>query len=158
MSTLQDAIEERYVVILDIPGVFLQTDHRVIKTVVQRLKEVYGKIAPLTISTGKVHEYLGMEIDYSKKSKVTYSQYDYINEILFSESKYKDMQGESPTPASPHLFQNDDEAAVLLPEDQADLFHHYVAQLLFLCKRARPDLPTAVAFLCTRVKAPKKHD
>ena len=66
-----------------------------------------GKTAPLTISTGKVHEYLGMEIDFSKKGKVTYSQYDYINEILFSVSKYKDMQGESPTPASPHLFQND---------------------------------------------------
>jgi len=30
--------------------------NRVIKTVVQRLKEVYGKIAPLAISTGKVHE------------------------------------------------------------------------------------------------------
>jgi len=99
-----------------------------------------------------------MEIDFFKRGKVTHSQYDYINEILFSVTKYKDMQGESPTPASPHLFQNDDEAAVLLLEDQADLFHHYVTQLLFLCKRARPDLQTPVAFLCTRVKAPNKHD
>jgi len=99
-----------------------------------------------------------MEIDFSKKGKLIYSQYDCIYERLFSVSKYKDMQGKSPTPASPHLFQNDDEAAVFLPEDQADLFHHYVAQLLFLCKRARPDLQTAVAFLCTRVKAPNKHD
>ncbi len=90
-------------------------NNRVIKSVVQRLKELYGKTAPLTISTGKVHEYLGMEIDSSKKGKVTYSQYDYINKIFFSVSKYKDMQGESPTPACPHLFQNDDEAAVLLP-------------------------------------------
>ena len=32
--------------------------NHVLKTVVQRLKEVYGKIVPLTISTGKVHEYL----------------------------------------------------------------------------------------------------
>jgi len=132
--------------------------NRLIKAVVQRLKEVYGKIAPLTISNGKVHEYLGMEIDFSKKGKVIYTQYDYIDEILFSVSNYKDMQGESPTPASLHLFQNDDEAAVLLPEDQADLFHHYVAQLLFLCQRARPDLQTAMAFLCTRVKAPNEHD
>lgn len=113
-------------------------NNRVIKNVVQRLKEVYGKTAPLTISTGKVHEYLGMEIDFSKKGNVTYSQYDYINEILFSVSKYKDMQGESPTPASPHLFQNDDEAAALLPEDQADLFHHYIAQLLFFAKEQDP--------------------
>jgi len=63
-----------------------------------------------------------VEIDFSKKGKLIYSQSDYIYERLFSVSNYKDMQGESPTPASPHLFQNDDEAAVLLPEGQADLF------------------------------------
>ena len=38
------------------------------------------------------------------------------------------------------------------------MFHHNVAKLLFLCKRARPDLQTEVAFLCTRVKAPDKDD
>ena len=31
-------------------------------------------------------------------------------------------------------------------------FHHNVAKLLFLCKHACPDIQTAVAFLCTRVK------
>ena len=34
----------------------------------------------------------------------------------------------------------------------ADMFHHNVAKLLFLCKRAQPDIQTSVAFLCTRVK------
>ena len=38
------------------------------------------------------------------------------------------------------------------------MFHHNVAKLLFLCKRARPDIQTAVAFLCTRVKAPDTDD
>jgi hypothetical protein len=33
-----------------------------------------------------------------------------------------------------------------------------VAKLLFLCKRARPDLQTTVAFLTTRVKAPDHDD
>ena len=37
-------------------------------------------------------------------------------------------------------------------------FHHNVAKLLFLCKRACPDLQTAVAFLCTRVKNPDHDD
>jgi hypothetical protein len=37
-------------------------------------------------------------------------------------------------------------------------FHTYVAKTLFLCKRARPDLQTAVAFLCTRVKACDEDD
>ena len=31
-------------------------------------------------------------------------------------------------------------------------FHHNVAKLLFLCKRTRPDIQTAVAFLSTHVK------
>ena len=38
------------------------------------------------------------------------------------------------------------------------MFHHNLAKLLFFCKRARPDIQTAVAFLCTRVKAPDTDD
>ena len=46
----------------------------------------------------------------------------------------------------------------LLDDKTADMFHHNVAKLLFLCKRARPDIQTAVAFLCTRVKSPDMDD
>jgi hypothetical protein len=46
----------------------------------------------------------------------------------------------------------------MLDKAQADMFHHNVAKLLFLCKRARPDIQTAVAFLCTRVKGPDTDD
>lgn len=38
------------------------------------------------------------------------------------------------------------------------MFHHNTAKLLFLCKRARPDVQTAVAFLSTRVKGPDRDD
>ena len=37
-------------------------------------------------------------------------------------------------------------------------FHHNVAKLLFLCKRARPDIQTAVAFLSTRVQHPDRDE
>ena len=33
-----------------------------------------------------------------------------------------------------------------------------MAQLLFLCKRARPDIETLVSFLTTRVKSPDTDD
>ena len=46
----------------------------------------------------------------------------------------------------------------MLSEEHADLFHHMTAKLLFLCKRSRPDIQTAVAFLCTRVKCPDIDD
>ena len=37
-------------------------------------------------------------------------------------------------------------------------FHRTVAQLLFLCMRARRDIQTPVAFLATRMKEPDKDD
>jgi hypothetical protein len=61
------------------------------------------------------------------------------------------------TPAGNHLFEVDPEAEQL-DEDTAQTFHRLVAKLLSLCKRARPDIQTAVAFLCTRVKSPDVDD
>jgi hypothetical protein len=45
-----------------------------------------------------------------------------------------------------------------LDDATSELFHHLTAKLLFLCKRARPDIQTAMAFLSTRVKQPDKDD
>jgi hypothetical protein len=63
-----------------------------------------------------------------------------------------EMDGEAPSPAANHLLTvNDDQTKV--DEKKAQLFHTYVAKTLSLCKRARPDFQTAVAFLSTRVKS-----
>ena len=64
---------------------------------------------------------------------------------------------EAATPASSHLFEVNDKQDKL-PLEKADTFHHIVAKTLFLCKRACPDLQTAVAFLSTRVKGPDLDD
>ena len=37
-------------------------------------------------------------------------------------------------------------------------FHRTTSQLLFLCKRARPDIETLVSFLTTRLKLPDEDD
>jgi hypothetical protein len=50
-----------------------------------------------------------------------------------------------------------DDIAALNTND-AEFLHAMVAKLLFLCKRGRPDLQTAIAFLCTRVQAPTVDD
>ena len=43
-----------------------------------------------------------------------------------------------------------------IPAAQADthISHHFVAQLIYISKRARPDIQIAVSFLCTRVRGP----
>jgi hypothetical protein len=61
------------------------------------------------------------------------------------------------TPAASHLFIVNEQAQQL-SEASAELFHRNTEKLLFLCKRARPDVQTPVAFLCTRVKSPDVDD
>ena len=65
--------------------------------------------------------------------------------------------GVATTPAANHLFQVNPEA-MKLSEAQAEHYHHLVAKLLYLCKRTRPDLHTAVAFLTPRVQGPDVDD
>ena len=105
------------------------------------LNEEFGKEAPLTVTRGKVHDYLGMRImriDYSEPGKVKITMVDYIDSML--EELPEDMGGVATTPASNHLFLVNDNDPVKLDAERADLFHHNTAKLLFLCKRARPDI------------------
>ena len=63
------------------------------------------------------------------------------------------MKGRSSTPAAHHLFDIVEDATKLSHTD-ACLYHHFVAQLLYVSKRAHPDIYLAVSFLCTRVRGP----
>jgi hypothetical protein len=102
-----------------------------------------------------VHDYLGIMIDYSEKGKVTFTMYDYLEDIL--DEMPADMRGTAPTPASDNLFEVGEDSPAL-NEKESDFFHRTTARLLFAAKRARPDLQVAVAYLCTRVKAPTQSD
>jgi hypothetical protein len=116
-------------------------DPEVVSQMIELPKGAYGKEAPLTITRGKIHEYLdiGMTIDYSTLDKVRITMLKYIRDMF--EEIPEEWTGEAATPAANHLFEVNPEA-----------------KLLFLCKRARPDIQTAVAFLCTRVKSPDVDD
>jgi hypothetical protein len=81
---------------------------------------------------------------------------DYIENVL--EDMPLEWDGEAATAAANHLFEVNTKDPIMLNEDKAAMFHHHVAQLLFLCKHARPDIQMAVAFLCTRVKGPDNDD
>ena len=130
-------------------------DPDVVTEVINLVEGEFGKEAPLTKSRGKVHEYLGMTIDFSIDGKVLFTMIDYVQGML--DELPDDMSGESATPASKYLFDVNADCKKL-DSETSDLFHHNTAKLLFLCKRARPDIQTAVAFLCTRVQGPDTDD
>jgi hypothetical protein len=131
-----------------------QVDPAVVESLLDLLNGVCGKLSPFLVTTrGKTHDHLGMTLDYAKDSKVKIAMKDYIEEMLAETPD--DMDGEAGTPASLHLvFATQDEPGGLLDEDWSELFHHHAAKLLFLSRRARPDIQTAVSFLTKRVKAP----
>ena len=131
------------------------SDPVVVTEIITKLQAEFGKELPLTVTRGKKHEYLGMEIDFSKEGKVVITMINYIEEML--EELPDDMAGTAATPAANHLF-DVQENGTKLDQQKSDFFHHNVAKLLFLCKRARPDIQTAVAFLCTRVKSSDEDD
>jgi hypothetical protein len=104
--------------------------------IINLIKDEFGKEAPLTITRGKIHDYLGMTLDYSEEGKVKIKMSDYVEKMLADLPE--EMDGEAATPAANHLFDVDDDSPPA-DEAKAQFFHTYVAKTLFLCKRARPD-------------------
>jgi hypothetical protein len=134
-------------------------EEQVTQEIVSLLQKKYGSVdAPVTVSYGKVHDYLGMTLDYSDIGKVTIDMREYVKEVL--ESALADMrEGIAATPAAAHLYEVKlDAVDDQLDKDMAEQFHTFTAKLLFLSKRSRPDLQQAVGFLTTRVKAPTLDD
>ena len=102
-------------------------------------------------------DYLGMVIDYSVPREVIFDMQDYVTKMI---ADFEAVAGEiktAKTPAADHLFQVREEATAL-GEKESLLFHNMTAKALYLCKRSRPDIQTAVSFLTTRVKDPDQDD
>jgi hypothetical protein len=116
----------------------LHISAKVVNDFIADLDSEFGKETPLSKSRGKVHDYLGMMLDFSVPSQVTVTMIDYIKMICMD--LWKGMIGTAATPATNHLFRVDDKNAAPLDKDHADLFVHLMMQLLFLSQRARPDI------------------
>jgi hypothetical protein len=123
---------------------------------IRKLEREYATRDPLTVTRGKVHEYLGMTVDFRKKLQVTFTQYDYLKK-LFNGLPVDMLGGLKHTAAPEYLFKTTDESC-LLNESKKEEFHNITAKTLWVSQRTRPDAQLAVGFCCTRVKEPTEHD
>ena len=123
----------------------------VLEDIATKLNSKYGQVLPLVIHRGKVHENLGMTIDYSEDGKVKFLMCDYVDGVLSGAPP--EMDGVAVTPSTSNLFTIRKDAEKL-DDERAEVYHHISAQLLYLCQHARPDLQPTVAFLTTRVMQP----
>jgi hypothetical protein len=125
-------------------------DMHALDDLVMHLRKVYKDI---TECRDSVLSYLGMQFDFSEMGRVRISMQGYVADLLSS----LDVTGVVATPATLHLFDICDEEQQIGATEK-ERFHTVVAKLLYLAKRARPDILTAVAFLATRVQKPTVHD
>ncbi|CAM9111465.1 unnamed protein product, partial [Ectocarpus fasciculatus] len=121
-----------------------------VEAVIEMLTEKYKQV---TFNIGDIHDYLGMVFEMSGEGRAKVSMIEYLKNVL----KFAEIDGTAATPATSKLFEVSDDAAKL-NRKEAKKFHTIVAKLLYMSKRTRIDIMTAVSFLCTRVREPTVED
>ena len=133
-------------------------EKEVLEDLVDYLQYKYGLHGDVTTSKGKIHTYLGMKLDYSTPGECKLDMIDYVKDMLKEFPFKSELNGMAVTSqANENLFKVN-KTSGKITMDKAQLFHTFVAKGLFLCKRARPDIQTAIALMCTRVKDPRQDD
>ena len=132
----------------------LKLSHEDPEEVTKMIKVLEENFGEMNVERGNKHTYLGMNFEIKDK-KVIMTMKDYLTECIDSFGEV--LNSNARTPANPSLMTVNEDAEKLNEEKQA-LFHHIVAKLLYICKRARLDLQVAIGFLCTRVKEPTVQD
>jgi len=110
---------------------------------IDHFKKIYGE--GMTIYRGKVHAYLGMDLDFSTPKVLKIGMIKYVKKVI--EELPEQMKSVAVTPDAEHIFNvHKDNKDKILPEELVLVFHCIIAQLLFLSTRARPDVRTPVSF------------
>lgn len=111
-----------------------------------------GKFAALTINRGSKHSYLAMNLVVGDDG-IKLDMIAYILKILEGRDTSKNVT----SPATDDLFDVPEDGVPLSDEDRKT-FHSDVAKLLYLAKRTRGQILTAVSHLSGRVKAATDND
>lgn len=128
-------------------------DQAVLDDLIKTLKDHFGD---LKVVKGNKHEFLGMNIIIHDDGKVEYEMKKQLQEAI--DAFDDDVTAQYATPAGRTLFETKEETSKLLSEKRQENFHSVTAKLLYLMKRARPDIDVAVTYLCSRVSKPNESD
>ena len=93
-----------------------------------------------------------MTLEYSTVGQVKITMLEYIYEILDAFDKPDPTSGGTKSSAAPHIPFKVNKACRKINAKKSVKFHHLVAGILFVTKRARPDTCTKISFLTTRVR------
>jgi hypothetical protein len=127
-------------------------DPKVVTEIIESIEKRFGK---MTVTRGKVHTFLGMNITFNNK-QVEIDMKSYCEEAI--DGYHRKVYGKAATPARRDIFEVSEDSPAL-SEDLRENFHSTAALLLYVSIRGRPDILLPVSFLCTRVgKATEEDD
>ena len=112
-------------------------------------------MSPLSVSTGKQHNYLGMQLDYTQAGVVVFFMESYIDMML--NDAPDTISRTATTCTASHLFKINDNP-IPLSSSEKEIFVHLTMQGLYLSQHARPDIRTAISFLSSRLRDPDQDD
>ena len=84
---------------------------KVVDGVLSQLVTKYGKVSPLSVSQGRMDNYLGMQINFSSKGKVCITVHNHIEGVMESEEEDTTVIVETPTAS--HLFTEKEDGGTL---------------------------------------------
>lgn len=98
--------------------------------IIDKLSKRYGDIMSLSISRGKIHDYLGIVFDYTKSNEVKVTMYQYIDRLLDNVPEVFLKGIGLVTPASENLYDLWDvnfQECELLTDTERERYHSLTA-------------------------------
>ena len=129
---------------------------KVVDDVIGLLNREFGAQSELTVSSGTLHDYLSMILDFPKARQLQVNMIRYI--MLVLDEVPDEMKGTAVTPTASHVLQVDEGSAQLLDGDQKDLFHHITMQLAYLSQHVWLNIQITIAFLQMWVTHPDEDN
>ena len=89
-------------------------DSKAVDFIIKLFDEEFGIYALLMATRVKIHDYLGMVIDYTTQGKFLFTMFDYIDNVL--NELPEGSSGNAFTPACNHLFYTNDNQTKVSPQ------------------------------------------
>jgi hypothetical protein len=111
----------------------------------------------MTVRRGKIHDYLGMTLDFSVAGEVRVDMVNYVKAMISDFHKHDPSDKTAVTPA-PNTSSRHVKMYQRYRRNSPRSSTTSQRGGLFATKRARPDIHTAISFLTTRVREPDEDD
>ena len=116
---------------------------------------IEAKFGKMTVTRGKHHHFLGMDITYHGDGTASIHMPSYLQEAIDDSGLI--IAKDAPSPCASGLL-TIDKGSPILGKKRAETFHSIVAKLIYVGTRARTDILLSLAFLCGRVREPTEQD